>query len=142
MNGRLRLAGISNNSCTKLPSLRLFVWVLLKNPAVKGAEISRLTASIQTSGIVWLSSAPPLTSTQNNGSGVGRHQITHGTRNEDVTVRGGKLCPVLHGSAVSRKRWGVGGTMDSESVLRSAGAPLLQVRTPPPAPCSDGELKT
>ncbi|GFO18098.1 hypothetical protein PoB_004460300 [Plakobranchus ocellatus] len=30
--------------------------------------------------------------------------------------------------------WGVGGTVDSESALRSAGTLLSRVRAPPPAP--------
>ncbi|GFO46375.1 hypothetical protein PoB_007288000 [Plakobranchus ocellatus] len=29
--------------------------------------------------------------------------------------------------------WGVGGTVDSEALLRSEGTPLSQVRVPPPA---------
>ncbi|GFN88652.1 hypothetical protein PoB_001515800 [Plakobranchus ocellatus] len=33
---------------------------------------------------------------------------------------------------------GVGGTVDSESALRSAGTFLLRVRAPPPAPRRDG----
>ncbi|GFN80637.1 hypothetical protein PoB_000714300 [Plakobranchus ocellatus] len=33
---------------------------------------------------------------------------------------------------------GVGGTVNSESALRSAAIPLSQVRAPPPAPWPDG----
>ncbi|GFN86275.1 hypothetical protein PoB_001278100 [Plakobranchus ocellatus] len=37
--------------------------------------------------------------------------------------------------------WGVGGTVVSESVLRSSGTLLSRVRTPPPAPWPEGGLK-
>ncbi|GFO42225.1 hypothetical protein PoB_006873000 [Plakobranchus ocellatus] len=45
---------------------------------------------------------------------------------------------IFFGSGVS---WDVGGTVDSESALRSAGSLLilLRVRAPPPAPWPDGE---
>ncbi|GFO39728.1 hypothetical protein PoB_006623300 [Plakobranchus ocellatus] len=38
--------------------------------------------------------------------------------------------------------WSVGGTVDSESALRSAGTLLLRVRAPPLAPWPDGRPET
>ncbi|GFO20263.1 hypothetical protein PoB_004676800 [Plakobranchus ocellatus] len=38
---------------------------------------------------------------------------------------------------ISEKDWGVGGTVASESALRSAGTLLSRFRVPPPAPWPD-----
>ncbi|GFO12680.1 hypothetical protein PoB_003918500 [Plakobranchus ocellatus] len=38
--------------------------------------------------------------------------------------------------------WGIGGTVVSESALRSAGTLLSRVRAPPPAPWPDGGPKS